>query len=174
MSRRIGFVLGLALIATACTGSATTEEVASLESSDTTVAASDASPDGDDEALLAFAACMRDNGVNDFQDPIVDADGKVEFLDKASGKDDEAFQNAFTACGALLEGTALGAGKGPDPEVDALDDLYAFAVCMREQGFDMSDPDPSTGDIGDLDKDDPTFATAYEVCGSVFGTDKDQ
>ena len=38
----------------------------------------------DEEALLAFAQCMRDNGVENFEDPVVDADGELRVIDRDS------------------------------------------------------------------------------------------
>ena len=48
--------------------------------------------------------------------------------------------------------------------VEAIDALLEFANCMRDEGFDMPDPDPITGSFGELDKDDADFAIAYEQC----------
>ena len=165
------FALVLAVIAIAvagCTASGDADPVASID--DTEALSVEEAPESDGDPLLAFSACMRENGIDDFQDPIVDADGKVEFPDKADGKADDEFAAAFEACGSLLDGTALGAdSKGSD--VEGLDQLYAFAVCMRAQGFDVDDPDPTTGSLGEIDKEDPDFASAYAACESVFAGD---
>ena len=74
-------VIGLALVAAACGGS-NEAEVATLENAATPLeqTVSDASDSVDDEqALLAFAACMRENGVEAFPDPRLNADGSVSF-----------------------------------------------------------------------------------------------
>ena len=165
---RFALVLAVMAIATAgCTASGDSDAVASIDDNQAPV---EEAPDAGSDPLLAFSACMRENGVEDFQDPIVDADGKVEFPDKADGSADDEFAAAFEACGSLLDGTALGADqKGSD--VEARDQLYAFAVCMRAQGFDVDDPDPTTGSLGEIDKEDPDFATAYAACESIFADD---
>jgi hypothetical protein len=56
------------------------------------------------------------------------------------------------------------------------DELLAFAVCMRENGYDMSDPDfpggghSGAGPFGDaIDTDDPDFQTATESCDDIIG-----
>lgn len=168
MPRFISTIVILALAVAACSSSTNAEPVASIDSTTTTVAADAAATTAD--PLLAFSACMRDNGVEDFQDPIVDADGKVEFPDKADEAKADDFAAAFESCAYLLEGTAFGAtAKGDD--VEGLDQLYDFAVCMREQGFDIADPDPETGSLGEVDKDDPAFEAAWEQCGATFEGD---
>jgi hypothetical protein len=56
------------------------------------------------------------------------------------------------------------------------DELLAFAVCMRENGYDMPDPDFSDsghsgdGPFGDaIDTDDPDFQTAAKSCEGIVG-----
>jgi hypothetical protein len=56
------------------------------------------------------------------------------------------------------------------------DELLAFAVCMRENGYDMPDPDFSgdghsgAGPIGDaIDTDDPKFQTAAKSFDDIVG-----
>ena len=172
MPRFVPALVILTLTLGSCSASTTSDPIASLEST-TTTAPDDQIVATEGDPLLAFAACMRENGIADFEDPIVRADGKVEFPDTASGKDDDAYAGAFDACGSLLEGTAFGTeSKGSD--VEGLDELYDFAVCMRDQGFDIDDPDPETGSLGDLDKDDPDFTAAYEACATTLGTPKDR
>ena len=78
MTKRFVFLfLVLALVAAACGGDGSSEGVASLEgvTADDPVSATEESPTGVDveEAMLAFAQCMRDQGL-DIEDPTVDAD----------------------------------------------------------------------------------------------------
>ena len=54
------------------------------------------------------------------------------------------------------------------------DELLALAVCMRENGYDMPDPDFSgdghsgAGPFGDaIDIDDPDFLTAARSCEGI-------
>jgi len=56
------------------------------------------------------------------------------------------------------------------------DELLAFAVCMRENGYDMPDPDftgnghSGAGPFGDaIDTDDPDFQRAVESCEGIVG-----
>lgn len=132
----------------------------------------------DEEAILAFSACMRDNGVEDFEDPDFNADGSLGF--RGGGEftdvDRETMRAAFEACQSHLEGLAFGPGSGDFTEIE--DRLVEFSVCMRDNGFDMPDPDFSDfgsgggggrlfGDDG-IDPDDPNFQSAFEACDHIF------
>jgi len=155
----------LAVIATACGGSPDAAGVASL--APTTSAASGAEVVDEDDALLEFATCMRENGVAGFRDPVIDAAGKFEFPDKAAGKDDKVFYDAYEACAPLLERTGVFRDKTGEDSTEKIDALYELAVCLREQGIDISDPDPATGEIVSVDKDNPKFEEAFQQCSET-------
>ena len=172
--------MALVLLAAACSGSES-EGVASLDTTETTIA-QDASEDSaatDEETLLEFAACMRDNGIEEFEDPTIGADGVPEFNLRGTGgePDREAMQAAFQACQEHLEGLAFGPGSVDFTEVE--DTLVEFAACMRENGYDMPDPDLSSfgnrraeegGGLfgGQVDPADPDFVSAMEECEDIF------
>ena len=179
----IAFVLVLA----AC-GNDDGSQVASLEnvagSDDVTVAEVDTDV-ADQEAILEFSQCIRDNGVEEFEDPVIGADGSIEFSfggrsDDPEG-DREAMRAAFEACQEHLDGLAFGPGSTDLTEIE--DTMLEFAVCMRENGVDMPDPDfsnlglgggsgeESPGGIfgGAIDLDDPDVEAALEACQEVFG-----
>ena len=146
----------------------------------------------DEERLLAFAECMRENGV-DFPDPVVEADGTVTFGFRPGGGAgaaglqelrevgrDPDLPAARDACGGMLEGLAFGPGQGGFDLIELQDTLLEFAQCMRDHGVDMGDPDLSRFRPGANDDDqsggpfrvieleggpdDPDFAAAFEVC----------
>ena len=142
----------------------------------------------DEERLLAFAECMRENGV-DFPDPVVEADGTVTFGFRPGGGggglgrlreigQDSDLPAARDACSGMLEGLAFGPGQGGFDLIELQDTLLAFAQCMRDNGVDMGDPDLSgfgpganddqpSGPFGPsvaIDIDDPDFAAAFAVC----------
>jgi hypothetical protein len=87
-------------------------------------------------------------------------------------------QVARQACSEYLEGIALGF-EGRDT-TEFQDTLLEYASCMRENGYDMPDPDlsgfqPGSGQgggggiFGGLeDRSDPTFIAADEVCRDIF------
>ncbi|MGI9667185.1 MAG: hypothetical protein ACR2N2_08805 [Acidimicrobiia bacterium] len=132
----------------------------------------------DEDALLAFAACMRDNGVEGFEDPQINSDGTIEFS-RPSGEgetiDRAALRTARDACASHLEGLAFGPGSVDRSEIE--DTLVEFATCMRENGVDMPDPDFSgepgegtaRGPFGDIDTEAPAFEEALETCQEAFG-----
>ena len=140
----------------------------------------------DEERLLAFAECMRVNGV-DFPDPVVEADGTVTFGFRPGGGGgglqrlgeigrDPDLPAARDMCAGMLEGLAFGPGQGGFDLIELQDRLLEFARCMRENGVDMGDPDLSRfvpganddgqpgGPFGVIDLDDPDFSTAFAVC----------
>ncbi|HYH51394.1 MAG TPA: hypothetical protein VEG38_17740 [Acidimicrobiia bacterium] len=135
-----------------------------------------------EDAMLAFARCMRDNGV-DMPDPDTSGGaGVVTFrAGPASGghridADRETFEKAHEACKDLM-GDAGPMNLTPEQQQEMQDQALAFARCMREQGVNMPDPsfgekgqmmmklDPATG----LDPNDAKFQAAQQACGSAFG-----
>lgn len=180
MNRVLISIVAFALLVAACSGADGTG-VASLEASATAIAdqSSDEASASDEETLLEFAACMRDNGIENFEDPTFNADGVPEFTLRGAGArsdtDRDVVRDAFEACQGHLEGIAFGPGSIDFTEVE--DTLVEFAACMRENGFDMPDPDLSGfgergegGGIfgGELDPEDPNFVSAMEECQHIF------
>jgi len=180
MKRMLLLPLALALVATACGGSAGADDgVASLEDSD----ASDAVPAttvaavGQEEALLAFTACLRQQGI-DVPDPTMDADGNLQLgrPNSAQGDPDfdrDTFRAARELCSEHLEGVALGF-RGED-RTETEDQLLEFAACIRENGYDMPDPDFSNsapgqggGPFSGIDRGDPAFQAAAEACSDLL------
>ncbi len=189
----LGSIAVLAVALAACSGPASGTGVASLEdsSASTTVTSgseSDADLDGEAQ-MLAFAQCMRDQGV-DMEDPTVDADGNLGFgAFRGLGQDaeqtgpPEGFREAIDQCRPMLDGLELGFGQGDQTELQ--DTLLEYAQCMRDNGYAMDDPDlsnfgpgagndggersPGGGPFGGVDFDDPAFQTAQSACEDVLG-----
>ena len=181
----IALALATMLLLAACGGGAdATSGVASLDdasASDETNEVEETET-SDEEALFEFAACMRDNGF-DIDDPTVDADGNVQIRPPANLQDGDfdrdAAQVALSECENLLEGVTLGFGQRDDS--DFQDSLLSWAQCMRDNGYDMDDPDFSgfapgegggdragIGPFGDLDQDDPVFQEAMSACEDLL------
>lgn len=174
MTRALVFIAVLVLMTAACGGdSSSSSGVASIEDVTTTVTTGDKVADEleiDEEAVLGFAACMRDEGI-DFPDPVVDTDGNVGFdllaLRDLTNLDETELESAFEECASYLEGVTFGFDQIFDAEFQ--DDLLAFSVCMRDNGFDMPDPDfanlTSSGRLyPEFDVNDPDFDSAFETC----------
>jgi hypothetical protein len=145
--RTVAAVVSIALLVAACGGDETEDTGSGLATltDDTAVTETTAAPEqNDEEALLAFSDCMRENGVPDFQDPIINADGSIEFVPPPGAGDGTGpspeLTDAFEVCFPLLEGVALGPG-GEDFDLTELqDDLLLLAECLRDNGLDADDP----------------------------------
>lgn len=186
MKKLLLMLIAFVLVLAACSND-DGSQVASLEdavgSGDVTAEAVDTDV-ADQEAILEFSQCIRDNGVEDFEDPQIGADGSIEFSFGGRSDDPEgdrdAMRTAFEACQEHLEGLAFGPGSIDLTEIE--DTMLEFSICMRENGVDMPDPDFSNlglgggdegsgdGDIfgGAIDLDDPAVAAALEECQEVF------
>jgi hypothetical protein len=138
-----------ALLALGGCGGSDSPDVASLggdgQPADTTGQSNDengaASEQAFEDAMLEFAQCMREHGV-DMPDPSSN-DGGMVIVGPGPGAavDDETFQTAQEACQPILDEVEQNLPQ-PDPEEMARmrDQALAFAQCMREKGFDMPDP----------------------------------
>jgi hypothetical protein len=174
----------LVLLLAACGGGGGSDDgvaSASEETSGSDDSGDDSSDEGSasdsEEELLDWVDCMRDEGI-DVPDPEVDADGNLTFgLGRGGGGggggqvDPEALQDATEVCGEIPQ-SAFG-GEQPD-QTEVQDTLLEFAQCMRENGYDMPDPDFSgegglTSAFGDIDTNDPAFQEAAEACEDVLG-----
>ena len=175
-------VVALSLVVAACGGGSddtSDDGVASLERTTTQAPVATALGSADtEEQLLAFAECMREQGV-DLPDPTVDADGNPQLVppDDFELEDLDVLQDAAEACEEFLEGVALGF---EDLDLSSLSDtLVEFAACMRDNGYDLPDPDfsliapdtneiPTGGPFGDVDFTDQDFLDALEVCQDLI------
>jgi hypothetical protein len=120
------------------------------------------------EALMKFAQCMRDNGVN-MPDPEVQPGGGV-LVRPGQGTNinpnDAKFQAAMEKCRSLLPN----GGVPPTLSPEELEQQQKFAACMREHGVDFPDPDPATGRVRiaasarAIDPDSQTFRDALAAC----------
>lgn len=159
-----------AFVAGACGGADVADDVASLAVQSEPLELAQAEPVDTEEALLAFTACMRENGV-EMPDPEVDSEGNVSLgfrqAAQTGGLSRQALQAGFEACGDLIEGVAQQFARPDLTEVE--DQLLAFAQCMRDQGVDMDDPDLNAapgggGPFGGIDREDPDFQAAAGEC----------
>jgi hypothetical protein len=119
-----------------------------------------AASSGDRDQAIAYAQCMRENGVPDFPDP--DASGRFRGVGhEAQG--DPKVQAAQEACRELAPGgehERLG-----DPAF--VEQMREFSQCMRENGLpDFPDPDAQgrLRGAGHEQQDNPQFRAAMEAC----------
>lgn len=136
-----------ALLLAACGSSGDDAQVASLaggsaatgDTTSTTLSQADTQ-----QAMLDFAACMRENGVN-MADPTFDANGNVQGgLGPGNGGVDprsDEFQAAQEACGDELAGVQFGGpgGAGGFDRTGTQDGLNNFTACLRDEGLQVDD-----------------------------------
>jgi hypothetical protein len=131
-----------------------------------------------EEAELAHAQCMRDQGI-DWPDPeFVDGEWEVRLgddVDLAS----PAYKEAEAECAQVRQDAQPDAGDDINPEDRArleaeMDGMLEFAACMRDQGIDFPDPvmddtGAISGPAGPMDGDWDAFEAAKRVCEDQTG-----
>ena len=140
----------------------------------------------EEEAALAFAACMRDEGI-DWPDPTFNADGSIDLLGgNAPGaggggagagqlfSDRDSLEDAFAVCGPIVEGASFLPDRSEQFDEETQDQLLEFAQCLRDNGLDVDDPDldeftqPGGGRGGlfgeGFDPQDPASQDALDAC----------
>jgi hypothetical protein len=117
-------------------------------------------PDAEErDAMLEFAECMRDHGV-DMEDP--SQDGGFTF----KMEDDPESQEAYEACRHL----APGGGEPPELDAEGKAAMREFAECLRDEGIDMPDPsaDGALTMPDGVTPEDPEFEAAMEECQDII------
>jgi hypothetical protein len=151
------FAVTVALAATGCGGEGQTQPVSEER----------------EEALFAFAECMREQGI-DVRDP-EPGDAGLSFTGPEGKFDPEDTAKARQACRDELGGSFV---EQEEEQLELKNDkLLAFARCMRQEGFEFPDPDVSENHpgLGDYiqkysDPGDPEFEKADDTCRlEVFG-----
>jgi hypothetical protein len=172
----------LAALASGCGSSGSSGEgVASLDGNAAAAedqTSSETASEDPEEAALAWARCMRTEGI-DVPDPQVE-DGRVLIRPGAgTGRalretSREKFEAATEKCGTPF-GNAGPPQLSEEQREEMQETLLSFARCMRENGVDMPDPDFSGsgpfrmgGPGAGIDPDSPTFQKAREACESIL------
>jgi hypothetical protein len=154
-------------------------QVATLATPDPDAPASAAPAEAVDEeqTILDFVACLRDNGL-DLPDPQFGPEGPRMDPSALMGIDFRSsdFLDAMEACDDFL--AALQPEVDPELQAEQVEQQLAFAECMRIEGIDFPDPDPVAGfTIGAMRGDDgelaidpfsPDFQRASQACLSEF------
>lgn len=195
--RRLAAVLVLGGMLAGCGGGGGDEDdgVASIDES----AAADESDDQDDEdtsggggriddsemqdAMLEYAQCMRDNGI-DMPDPEFEEGGGISLgIDSEGGPDPESeeFKAAQEECEPIIEEVRPDVQLSPEEQAEMQDQLVAMAECMRARGHDMPDPQVDDGggvritrgapDDEGAGPPDEQFEQDMEECGEEAGMD---
>lgn len=125
---------GLTLFVTACTGGAGGSDGKKDEKKDSSNSSGTGGGGGgaDADNALKMRKCLRENGV-DMPDPKPGEDPRGMTL--GAGMDQEVLKKAMDKCG--MKGPGSG-GEVPQAEKDK---ALKQAKCMRDNGFDMPDPE---------------------------------
>jgi hypothetical protein len=125
-----------------------------------------------EEALSEYTECLRGQGVP-IEDPVVDADGNVTFGGPSAGASKQEFyqgvHDAEEVCGPAPGGADPGGNHGGADQAELEDAFLELAECMRDEGFDMPDPDLSGGNpFPGIDTNAPAFQDAFDECQDVL------
>jgi hypothetical protein len=91
------------------------------------------------DRAVEFAACMRENGVPDFPDPMASGELTIDAVANGSPVDTSSavFAQALSACKDLEPPGFTGDRRSPEQQAAAL----VFAQCIRDHGVqDFPDP----------------------------------
>ncbi|MEM7274789.1 MAG: hypothetical protein AAF547_17015 [Actinomycetota bacterium] len=148
---------------TETTEASSADDEAPADDADDVGGADGAGPATDEELALEFAQCMRDNGVPEFEDPAVAADGSIDFGGQAQSGDLDLdlVADAFEICGDIIAGASFLPTNGIDT-TELEDDLLAFAQCLRDFGHDVADPDLSGPLVPGPDGPGGMFASGFD------------
>ena len=141
--------------------------------------ASSSAPSADDEtdldpddAMLKFAQCMRENGV-DMPDPTPGGGIRIH----GEGMSEEQMEAAHAACQKWMD-MAEPEDGGRELTEEEKQSFLDMAACMRERGYDFPDPEFDGGRVtqrvqkGEGDQpgpDDPAFEQDREECTAEAG-----
>ena len=177
----VALALALALVLVACGGDGEDEaQVARIGGGTTTTQDGRAGSKDPEEAMLAFARCMREQGV-DVGDP---RDGMLVLGPggggggRPSAAEQRRFERADEECRHDMKGVRPPALSEEDQR--ALQEASLEHVrCMREHGIDLPDPDFSGGraaiELGsDFDPNDPDFRAAEKACAKHLRSIEDR
>ena len=131
-------------------GSATTdagdsEGTGETDSGDTDTGETDSGePVDPEDAMLEFAECMREHGI-DMPDPQIVTEGGERggaMVVEGEGIDGDAdeFREADEACSPIMEDARGSMEIDPEQEAEMREEMLEFAQCMRDQGIDYPDP----------------------------------
>lgn len=100
------------------------------------------------DAALEFARCMREQGLENWPDPVFDAETGGFDLDSGDeySMDMPEVQAATGVCDPIMDAAADELNDDrppltPEEEAEMRDAAIAFSQCMRDRGWDFPDPE---------------------------------
>ena len=177
LARSTGLLAGLFLAVVALAGCSTSsdQQIATAGGGAqpaSSPSSSDPSSEDIDEQRLAFAQCMRDNGIP-MADPGSESGPGTGFRD-LEDVDPDTLDEALTACESVRPG---GGGRNFADLSDAdKQSLLDMAQCLRDEGFAVPDPTFDgrggflrPGPDSSINPRDPDFRAAVESCSAEVG-----
>jgi hypothetical protein len=170
-------LVGLVMVATACSSTPKSPRVAGEGSARSANAASQGGPQSSAALaeMMSYSKCMRNHGILDFPNPTPNPGGPGgSFSQSGNGENDDLdhsnprYQAANKACQQLLPD----AGQIPAPSAKLLAEELHMAACMRSHGVpNFPDPDSADGtfDLGNLDRSSSHYQAAFTSCVSLTG-----
>ena len=153
---------GTALLVAGCGGSSG-DGVAEVATAESTTTQSDSHSSSGSDDLVAYAACLRKNGIPWLPDP--DANGQLSGVSKDRLMSEPRFARADQKCRRLLRN---GGRASRREQAERLQEALRYARCMRENGV-PNFPDPKLVD-GGIEQGavgsrvSPRFKAAEEAC----------
>jgi hypothetical protein len=182
MTRLLRIALPLAVSAVAvvgCGGSSSTPHVAAASSPPAhanTSGHSTASP-GVTQLIHTAAQCIRDHGVPNFPDPVVDAHGDIQYdqqiINNLPAAVTQTVQQACKTQITAAESAAQSAADAAQPAAtpQEIQQATRFAQCMRQHGWpNFPDPDAHGGFSPANPNDAPTSKSdpAFQACRALM------
>lgn len=171
---RLAVLIGvIAATLTACSSGRATSQVAAAVGAAHTSATT--APAGTTQLVHTAAQCLRDHGIPNFPDPVLDAHGGLQVDDQLLKSLPAAVALAAeNACKTQIDAAQAAAGTArPAATPQELQQATTFAHCMRQHGWPrFPDPDASgrfeltNPADGPSSKRDPSF----QACRSQLAT----
>jgi hypothetical protein len=164
----VAFVIAV----TACSGSSSTPHVAAAPGA---AAPHTTAPAALTQLIHTAAQCLRDHGIPNFPDPVLDTHGDLQYDDQLIKNLPAAVsQAAQQACRSKIDAAqASVAAAQPAATPQEIQEATQFAQCMRQHGWpNFPDPDShgsfqfSNPNDGPQNKRDP----AFQACAARMGT----
>jgi hypothetical protein len=119
---------------------------------------------------------MRENGVKDFPDPKVSADGGTELSFNGKGVAPKTMDSAQAACQHFQEEGEEGSEASPQEQVEQEEAVDRFARCMRGHGIEVTTKASPGGGVavgikgggGGANPNSPALKAAQEACQGLL------
>jgi hypothetical protein len=164
-------VAAFVITATACSGSSPSAHVATATGA--TARHGPSAPVSVTQLIHTAAQCLRDHGIPNFPDPVVDTHGNLQYDDQLIRSLPVAVSEAAqTACQSQINvaESAVGAAQ-PAATPQEIQQATQFAQCMRTHGW-PNFPDPDSHARFDLTNpnDGPTTKTdpSFQACRAAL------